>query len=87
VQLRKTLTSTKPIESLFSLVRNSERNIKRARGSTMLQRQLGMVLLYCEQQFNRVKGFAGIAQSLATIEAEMEQQPVQTEVAPAGATS
>jgi len=53
----------------------------------MLQRQLGMVLLYCEQQFNRVKGFAGIAQSLATIEAEMEQQPVQTEVAPAGATS
>jgi hypothetical protein len=36
----------------------------------MLQRWLGTVLLYCEQQFNRVKGFAGIAQVLATIEAE-----------------
>jgi len=36
----------------------------------MLQRWLGTVLLYCEQQFKRVKGFAGIAQVLATIEAE-----------------
>ena len=80
--LRKTLMSTNPIESMCSLVRHSERNIKRTRGSTMLQRWLGTVLLYCEQQFTRVKGFAGIAQVLATIEAEqMEQQPVQTKKA------
>ena len=59
--LRKTLMSTNPIESMFSLVRHSERNIKRARGSAMLQRWLGTVLLHCEQQFKRVKGFAGIA--------------------------
>jgi len=68
--LRKTLLSTNPIESMFSLVRHSERNIKRSRGSTMLQRWLGTVLLYCEQQFKRVKGFAGIPQVMATIEAE-----------------
>lgn len=68
--LRKTLMSTNPIESMFSLVRHSERNIKRTRGSLMLQRWLGTVLLYCEQQFKRVKGFAGIAQVMATIEAE-----------------
>ena len=44
----------------------------------MLQRWLGMVLLYCEQQFKRVKGFAGIAQVIATIEAEhAEPQMVQ----------
>ena len=80
--LRKTLLSTNPIESMFSLVRHSERNIKRTRGSAMLQRWLGTVLLYCEQQFKRVKGFAGIAQVLETIEAEqMEQQPVQTKKA------
>jgi hypothetical protein len=36
VLLRKTLMSTNRIESMFSLVRHSERNIKRARGSTML---------------------------------------------------
>ena len=80
--LRKTLMSTNPIESMFSLVRHSERNIKRSRGSAMLQRWLGTVLLYCEQQFKRVKGFAGIAEVIATIEAEhAEQQPVQTKKA------
>lgn len=71
--LRKTLLSTNPIESMFSLIRHSERNIRRSRGSAMLQRWLGTVLLYCEQQFNRVKGFAGIAQVLATIEAEQTE--------------
>ena len=80
--LRKTLLSTNPIESMFSLVRHSERNITRTRGSMMLQRWLGTVLLYCEQQFKRVKGFAGIAQVIATIEAERtEPQPVQTKKA------
>jgi len=68
--LRKTLLSTNPSESLCSLVRHSERNITRSRGSAMLQRWLGTVLLYCEQQFKRVKGFAGIAEVMATIEAE-----------------
>ena len=73
--LRKTLLSTNPIESMFSLVRHSERNIKRSRGSAMLHRWLGTVLLYCEQQFNRVKGFAWIAQVMATIEAEQAEPP------------
>jgi hypothetical protein len=49
---------------------HSERNIKRSRGNAMLQRWLGTVLLYCEQQFKRVNGFAGIAQVIATIKAE-----------------
>jgi putative transposase len=74
--LRKTLMSTNPIESMFSLVRHSERHLKRTRGSAMLQRWLGTVLLYCEQQFRRVKGFADIAQIMATIEREQaEPQP------------
>jgi putative transposase len=72
--LRKTLMSTNPIESMFSLVRHSERNIKRTRGSAMLQRWLGTVLLHCEKQFKRVKGFAEIAQVMATIEVEQAEQ-------------
>jgi len=81
-RLRKTLMSTNPIESMFSLVRHSERNIKRTRGSMLLQRWLGTVLLYCEQQFKRVKGFAGIAQVIATIEVEQaEPQPTVTKQA------
>ena len=59
--------STNSIDSLFTLVRHSERNIKRSRGSMMLQRWLGTVLLYCEQQFERVKGFAGIALKVLSI--------------------
>ena len=68
--LRQTLMSTNPIESMVSLVLHRERNIKRSRGSAMLQRWLGTVLPCGEQQFKRVNGFAGIAQVLATIEAE-----------------
>ena len=74
--LHKTLMSTNPIESMFSLVRHSEPNIKRSRGSAMLQRWLGTVLLYCEQQFKLVKGFAGIPQVMATIEAEHADPPL-----------
>lgn len=73
--LRKTLMSTNPIESMFSLVRHSERNLKRARGSAILQRWLGTVLLFCEQRFRKVKGYAEIAQVRATIEAEQAEAP------------
>ncbi len=55
--LRKTLLSTNPIESMFSMVRHSERNLKRTRGSAMLQRWLGTTLLDCENRFKRVKGY------------------------------
>ncbi len=80
--LRKTLLSTNPIESMFSLVRHSERNIKRTRGSRMLQRWLGTVLLACEGRFRRVKGYAEIAPVMARIEAEQaEPQPASTKKA------
>ncbi|NOU11842.1 MAG: IS256 family transposase [Nitrospira sp.] len=72
-RLRKTLLSTNPIESMFSLVRHSERNIKRTRGSHMLQRWLGTVLLACEGRFRRVKGYAEIAPVMARLEAEQTE--------------
>lgn len=55
--LRVSLMTTNPIESMFSHVRHCERNLKRTRGSKMLQRWLGSVLLHCEAQFQeREKG-------------------------------
>ena len=42
--LRKSLHSTNPIESMFSMVRSCERNIKRYRNSKMRQRWLAAVL-------------------------------------------
>ena len=80
--LRKTLLSTNPIESMFSLVRHSERNLKRTRGTAMLQRWLGTVLLYGESRFKRVKGYGEIAQVIAAIGAEhAEPHSVQTKKA------
>jgi hypothetical protein len=71
--LRKTLHSTDPIESMFSMVRDCEGNIKRYRESAMSQRWLGEVLVDCEQRFRRVKGYAGIKQVTAAIEAEQAE--------------
>jgi len=68
--LRKTLHSTNPIESLFSRVRQCERNIKRYRNSNMRQRWLGTVLLYAEKSFRTVKGHEKIAELLKNIEEE-----------------
>lgn len=74
--LRVSLMTTNPIESMFSTVRHCERNLKRSRGSKMLQRWLGSVLLYCEGQFKKVEGYKEIAQAVANIEAleQAEQQ-------------
>jgi len=59
--LRKTLHSTNPIESMFSLVRDCESNIKRYRSSNMSQRWLASVLLHYETRFRKIKGYAEIA--------------------------
>lgn len=68
-QLRKTLLSTNPIESMFSTVRHCERNLKRSRGTAMLQRWLGTVLLHCEKHFHRVRGY----QSNPTVVANIDE--------------
>jgi transposase-like protein len=72
--LRKTLTCTNPIESMFSTVRECEGNIKRYRNSAMSQRWLATVLLHCEKGFRRVKGYLGIAEVIATIEQIQEEK-------------
>jgi len=72
--LRKTLTSTNPIESMFSTVRGCEGNIKRYRGSSMSQRWLASVLLYCERGFRRVKGCRDINGIVGTIDKLCEEQ-------------
>ncbi len=79
VLLRKTLTSTNPIESMFSMVRDCEGNIKRYRGSLMSQRWLASILLYCEKRFQRVKGYRDIGGVIRAIEERhKEQDQLQT---------
>ncbi len=68
--LKKVLYSTNPIESMFSKVRHCEKNIKRYRGSHMLQRWLAAVLLHSEKGFRRVKGYESIPEVMLGIEKE-----------------
>jgi transposase-like protein len=72
--LRKTLTSTNPIENMFSTVRDCEGNIKRYRNSAMSQRWLAAVLLHCEKGFRRIKGYADIAETLREIDQYFDDQ-------------
>jgi transposase-like protein len=65
--LRKTLHSTNPIESMFSIVRDGEANIKNYQGSRMMQRWLASVLLYAETRFRKIKGFKSIWKVRRTI--------------------
>lgn len=79
--LRKTLHSTNPIESMFSMVRDCEGNIKRYRTSKMRQRWLGTVLLHCERRFKRVKGYASIKAVVAAIDASHEEKAEEVKAA------
>jgi putative transposase len=72
--LRKTLHSTNPIESMFSMVRDCESNIKRYRTSKMRQRWLAAVLLHCEKRFKRVEGHQAIETVLAAIVASQSEE-------------
>jgi transposase-like protein len=84
-KLRRVLYTTNPIESMFSGVRDCESNVKRYRGSKMMQRWLATILLHCEQSFKRVRGYRTIPAVVAEIErqqatrkqtAEPQQQPM-----------
>jgi putative transposase len=75
--LKKTLTSTNPIESMFSTVRGCERNIKRYRSSAMAQRWLAAVLLHCEKGFRKIRGYRDIPQILINIETMQNETTLQ----------
>jgi len=79
--LRKSLWTTNPIESMFSTVRDCERNVKRYRGSRMAQRWLASVLLHCEGGFRKIKGYQHIADVIKNIEIEQNKMDEMKEVA------
>jgi len=58
---------------MFSMVRDTESNVKRYRGSNMMQRWLASALLDCERRFRRVKGYALIPEVIENIEAAEEE--------------
>jgi len=59
-ELHRTLRSTNPIESAFSMVRVACRNMKRWRPGDHLERWVGSGLVVAERQFRRIVGYRAL---------------------------
>lgn len=68
-RLRKTLASTNPIESAFSIVERVCANVKRWHGGDQRERWVGSGLLVAEKQFRRIQGYKHIPILLRELEA------------------
>lgn len=66
--LRKTLATTNPIESAFSVVQNVTARVKRWREGDMRQRWCTAGLLRAESKFHRVKGYRHMSQLLKALD-------------------
>lgn len=66
--LRKTLSSTNPIESCFSVTKTITGRVKRWRKGDMVQRWAVAALLRAESRFKRVKGYREIPRLLIAMQ-------------------
>jgi len=81
-QLKKTLESTNPCESMIECVRRTSRNVKHWQNGEMCLRWTAAGMLEAEQQFRRVVGHKDLAKLALTIERQValpQPNPVQTE--------
>ncbi len=75
--LRKSLSSTNVIESVFSQVRHLEKNIKRYPSTAMSRRWLASSLLHAEKRFRTIRGAAFIPIVLENIKKEQEKRAMK----------
>jgi hypothetical protein len=69
-ELRRTLRSTNPVESAFSIVRVACRNVKRWRPGDHLERWVGSGLVVAERQFRRVVGYRSLPGLIAMLDGD-----------------
>jgi transposase-like protein len=80
-QLRRTLASTNPIESMIECVRRSARNVKRWSSGEMALRWTAAGMLEAERQFRRISGYQQLAKLAVAIERELVASVPTEEVA------
>lgn len=66
--LRKTLSTTNPIESCFSIARTITGRVKNWQDGNMAQRWAAAALLRAEKKFKRVKGYKDLPKLAATLQ-------------------
>ena len=79
--LRRTLATTNPIESAFSVVERVCRRVKRWRGGDQRERWVGAGLWLAEQNFRRVKGYKHLPRLLAELAKHTPTPPAQARAA------
>jgi putative transposase len=80
--LKKTLDSTNPIESMIECVRRSSRNVKHWQSGDMALRWTAAGMLEAERQFRRVIGHADLAKLANAIERELVQARAKRSYSP-----
>lgn len=72
--LRTTLQSTNPIESMISIVRDRSRNVKRWQNGDMCLRWTAAGMLEAEQQFRKIIGYTDLAELALAVQRDLAQQ-------------
>ena len=72
--LKRTLESTNPCESMIECVRRSSRNVKRWQSGEMCLRWTAAGMLEAERQFRRIIGYHDLAKLVVAIDNEREQE-------------
>jgi len=80
-QLKRTLASTNPIESMIECVRRSARNVKRWQSGEMALRWTAAGMLEAERQFRRIIGYQQLATLALAIERDLALSVPTEEVA------
>lgn len=68
--LKRTLQSTNPCESMIECIRRTASNVKQWKNGDMALRWTAAGMLEAEQNFKRVKGYADLAELAVTVEHE-----------------
>ena len=70
-QLKRTLASTNPCESMIETVRRISRNVKRWKNGDMCLRWTAAGMLEAEQQFRKIIGFSDLAKLAIAVERDV----------------
>ena len=70
-QLKRTLESTNPIESMIEIVRRTSRNVKRWQSGDMCLRWTAAGMLEAERQFRKIIGYSDLAKLAIAVERDL----------------
>ncbi len=85
-QLRRTLSSTDPVESMIETCRRTSRNVKRWQNDDMCLRRTAAGMLEAERQFRKIIGYKHLAKLALAVELHLaaERAAVTVAASPTG---